>query len=121
MLISAPGRILLVNGDATVQRLRKIMLRQRGYKVEGARTLGEALNMLTVGEFALVMVDVGHNAAEALEFCEQIKATNPAQKLALIANHTLYLPSEACPDEVLSKQDGPEQFLSSVDQMIQRV
>jgi CheY-like chemotaxis protein len=112
--------ILLVNGDPTLQGLRRLMLRQRGYHVESVHTLDEALSLLAAAGYSLVMVDAGYDPTEAIEFCEQVKKLNPAQKVALLANHTLYLPSQACPDEVLSKQDGPEQFLTSVDQLIQQ-
>jgi DNA-binding NtrC family response regulator len=107
--------ILLVDGDETLQGLRTLMLRLRGYRVEHVGSLEAGREAADRGEFQLVIVDVQQFHAKSLDFCEELKAAHPGLKVAFLANHTLYLPPQSCPDEVISRQDGPEQFLAQVD------
>jgi DNA-binding response OmpR family regulator len=110
--------ILLVDGDETLQSLRTLMLRLRGYRVERVATLQDARRRTTETHFGLVLVDVAKFPDAGLPFCEEVKAMRPGIKVAFLANHTLYLPADACPDDVIARQDGPEQFLSRVDELV---
>jgi DNA-binding response OmpR family regulator len=110
--------ILLVDGDETLQGLRTLMLRLRGYRVERVATLQDARRRIAEQHFGLVLVDVAKFPDAGLPFCEEIKGTRPGIKVAFLANHTLYLPADSCPDDVIARQDGPEQFLSRVDELV---
>ena len=111
--------ILLVDGDETLQSLRTLMLRLRGYRVERVATLEAARIRTAEQAFGLVLIDVQRFPDVHLEFCEELKAARPGIKVAFLANHTLYLPPESCPDEVIARQDGPEQFLSQIDRLVE--
>jgi len=110
--------ILLVDGDETLQGLRTLMLRLRGYRVERAASLEAARERIAEQGFGLVLIDVQKFPEIHLDFCEELKAAQPGVKVAFLANHTLYLPPDSCPDEVISRQDGPEQFLTEVDKLV---
>jgi DNA-binding NtrC family response regulator len=110
--------ILLVDGDETLQGLRTLMLRLRGYRVERVATLDDARRSTAAQPFGLVLIDVQRFPGLGLEFCEEMKAAHPGIKVAFLANHTLYLPPQSCPDEVIARQDGPEQFLTQVDELV---
>ena len=113
-------RILLVDGDSTVQHLRALMLRMQGYDVDTASDLDAARTVIgTVPQYNLVIVDVGHFAGPGLEFCEEIKRRHPHQKVLMQVDGHLYLGRESCPDKVISKQDGPHHFVLEVQRMLE--
>jgi DNA-binding response OmpR family regulator len=115
------ARILLVNGDSTVQQLRALMLRMQGHNVDTAADLDAARAVVAsaVQQYNLVIVDVGHFAAPGLEFCEEIKKRYPRLKVLMQVDGHLYLGRETCPDKVVTKQDGPQHFVNEVEQMLQ--
>ena len=114
------ARILLVDGDSTVQHLRALMLRMQGYDVDTAADLDAARTVLAASDcYNLVIVDVGHFAAPGLEFCEEIKQRYPRQKVLMQVDGHLYLGRESCPDKVVSKQEGPQHFVLEVERMLQ--
>jgi len=114
-------RILLVDGDSTVQHLRALMLRMQGYDVDTAADLEAARTVIAAAtaHYNLVIVDVGHFADPGLEFCEEIKQRHPHQKVLMQVDGHLYLGRESCPDKVVSKQDGPQHFVYEVEQMLE--
>jgi DNA-binding response OmpR family regulator len=113
-------RILLVDGDSTVQHLRALMLRMQGYDVDTAADLDSARTMTAAAsQYHLIIVDVGHFADPGLEFCEEIKQRHPHQKVLMQVDGHLYLGRESCPDKVVSKQDGPQRFVHAVEQMLE--
>ena len=78
------SRILLVNGDNTVQHLRALMLRMEGHHVDTAADLHAARAVLAVArKYNLIIVDVGHFAGPGLDFCEEIKKKYSAQKVLM--------------------------------------
>jgi DNA-binding response OmpR family regulator len=113
------SRILLVNGDATVQHLRALILRMERYDVDTAVDLKAARDAATLSKYDLIIVDVGHFAQPGLDFCEEIKKRRPHQKVLMQADAHLYLERESCPDKIVTKQDGPHHFVSEVEQILQ--
>jgi len=113
------SRILLVNGDATVQHLRALMLRMKGHAVDTAVDLQAAHAAIALRRYDLIIVDVGYFAQPGLEFCEDIKKKRPHQKVLMQTDPHLFLERESCPDKIVSKQDGPHHFVHEVEQMLQ--
>ena len=116
---SAQNKILLVNGEVTLQYLRALMLRMKGYDVDSTTTLEEAKNKIAEDDYRLVIVDVGYFAEPGLLFCEEIKTKYPKIKVLLQSDNQLYLSPSSCPDKVVSKQDGPHSFISEVEAMLE--
>jgi DNA-binding NtrC family response regulator len=110
--------ILLVDGDETLQGLRTLMLRLRGYQVDRVSTLEQAARGVTEKHYHLVLIDVQRHPGAGLELCEELKTASPGLKVAFLADHTLYLPAQTCPDQVIARQDGPEHFLRQVDELL---
>jgi CheY-like chemotaxis protein len=94
------------------------MLRLRGYRVERVDSVEMARQRAARESFQLILIDVQQHPQVGLEFCEELKARHPGLKIAFLANHTLYLPQQTCPDRIIAQQDGPEQFLSQVDELL---
>ncbi len=113
-------RILLVNGENTVQHLRALMLRMEGYHVDTAADLHAARAVIAAArKYDLVIVDVGHFAAPGLAFCEEIKHKYAGMKVLMQVDGNLYIDRNTCPDEVVSKQEGPHHFVREVERMLQ--
>ena len=112
-------KILLVNGEATVQHLRVLMLRLRGYEVHTASTLAEAGTEIENEKYRLVIVDVGHFAEPGLAFCEEIKSKHPELKVLMQVDFHVYIDRNSCPDKVIEKQEGPEHFISEVEAILE--
>jgi len=113
------SRILLVDGDTTVQHLRALMLRMQGYNVDTAVGLEATRTVISAAPvYDLVIVDVGHFADPGLEFCEEIKQRHPHQKVLMQVDGHIYLGRENCPDKVVSKQEGPNHFVEEVERLL---
>ena len=113
------SRILLVDGDSTVQHLRALMLRMQGYNVDTAVDLEAARTVISAAPvYDLVIVDVGHFADPGLEFCEEIKQRHPHQKVLMQVDGHIYLGRESCPDKVVSKQEGTNHFVEEVERLL---
>jgi DNA-binding NtrC family response regulator len=113
-------RILLVNGYTTVQHLRALMLRMEGYSVDTAADLDSARAVLATSHgYDLLIVDVGHFAEQGLAFCEEIKRTHPELKLLMQVDGHLFFNRESCPDQVVSKQEGPKHFVDEVERLLE--
>ena len=112
------SKILLVNGEATVQHLRALMLRMKGHEVHTIATLQEAEAELENRHYDLVIVDVGHFADPGLEFCERMKDKYPDLKVLMQVDFHLFMNRNTCPDKVISKQEGPQHFLDEVEAAI---
>ena len=117
-LKSARTRILLVQGDATVQHLRALMLRMKGYDVETARNLQEARAKLSGRKYHLAIVDVGHFAGPGLEFCEEMKQQHRGLKVLMQAEDGVFPLTNSCADRVVRKQEGPHHFVQEVERLM---
>src|SRR5689334_12979865 len=111
-------RILLVEGDATVQHLRALMLRMKGYDVDTAGDLDDARIKLTEGKYHLAIVDVGHFAAPGLKFCEEMKQLHHGLKVLMQAEDGVFPLAHNCPDRVVPKQEGPLRFVTEVERVL---
>src|SRR5258706_7953386 len=92
-------RILIVEDDQTFRETVCEVLRDEGYKVKGARSLGKATKRLSKHDFDLVFTDFNlgdHNGFEVLQVANQ---KPPNAKIVLMS-------SQADPDVVQQALDG---------------
>jgi DNA-binding NtrC family response regulator len=96
------------------------MLRMQGYNVDSAADLRAARAVIMAArKYDLVIVDVGYFAEPGLAFCEEMKQKYPELKVLMQADGNLHLDGSTCPDEVVSKQEGPQHFVREVERMLQ--
>jgi len=109
-----------VNGENTVQHLRALMLRMQGHSVDTAADLRAARAVIMAARrYDLVIVDVGYFAQPGIEFCEEMKQSYPDLKVLMQADGNHSVDRTSCPDEVVSKQDGPQHFVREVERMLE--
>ncbi len=106
-------RIILVQNDAYLVSTRKALLEQQGYEVQAVHTVGAARAACQNMDCDLVIVDSEEDYRSAIELCEEIKAADPSVSVAVITWHESKLDSE-CPDEVIPRVRGPQEFLNKV-------
>lgn len=107
-------KILLVDDDPLIQHLRAEILRKVGYAVEPANTLEEARKRWRPNTYSLIVVDFRRDVQRGMEFCEEIKQRFSRQLVAFLTPQTAYIPRNSCPDDVIPKEEGPEEFVQRV-------
>lgn len=94
-------RILVVGRDPLLRRLRAEVLKTRGYAVYPASNYDDALTRCKPGSYDAVLVSGEEDKDAALEFCEKVRQFNPQQVVLVIVRPHVYLPADACPDDVV--------------------
>lgn len=114
----AKKRVLLVDDEPQMLRLRKEILQRQGHEVETARTLDEARAAWQPAKYSLIVVDLRRQPEEALAFCEELKRQYPDQLVAFLTAPMVYVPRSACPDDVIPKEEGPQEFVERVQALL---
>lgn len=86
--------------------------------MDTASNLEEARNLISTYQYQLVIVDVGHFADPGLQFCEELKQKYPNQKFLMQVDYHLFMHGNTCPDKVISREEGPQHFVSEVAKML---
>jgi len=111
--------ILHVSSRELIQKLRDDILRLQGFEVESTLSLPQALEMVVMKKYDLVLVDVeGENRIESAELlCNEIKKLIPDQHVAYVCNHRISLDSD-CPDEIIRAEFNPEFLIRSLNEIL---
>jgi two-component system KDP operon response regulator KdpE len=67
------GRVLVVDDDPQIRRVMRVALTRQGYEVDDAKTGEEALDLLRVPRFDLVLLDMNMPGMSGLETCSLIR------------------------------------------------
>ena len=122
--MSARGRILLVDDEASIQRAVAPLLRSRGYDVEVAGTGVEALRVVSDRTPDLIVLDLGLPDIEGTEVCRRIRETLQTPIIVLSARGAEADKVNALDlgaDDYVTKPFGPEELLARVRVALRRV
>lgn len=72
--MDARRRILFVDDASDTRDLVEFSLEQDGFKVVGAQTADEGLNLARANSFALILLDIGLPDKDGIELCREIRA-----------------------------------------------
>jgi len=111
-------KILIIDPDARLAETRCLILQSHGYHAECITNSHAVLQSWIPRMYDLVLVDVQHNADHALSFCNELKEKDQRQLVALISDHHVWIPPHPCPDEVISRSEGPERFVQKVKDLL---
>jgi CheY-like chemotaxis protein len=109
-----PEKILVVDDEADVRNLTKMMLEGAGYEVVQAANGDEALAMVATEAPDLVLLDVVMPGKSGFEVCKALKASEKTKGIPVIVFTVLgrevdfRLSMESGADEFLSKPLKPE-------------
>jgi DNA-binding response OmpR family regulator len=121
--VTASGRVLLVEDDATVAEVLVAYLERDGYEVrwedDGARGLAAALG----DEPDLVVLDLMLPSLDGLEVCRRLRATAPVPVIMLTARgdeEDRIVGLELGADDYLAKPVSPRELVARVRAVLRR-
>jgi len=101
--------VLIIDGNQAMQNLRAHVLRSRGVHAHTAKSVAEAALLWVPDFFDLILLDVRQRSKEAVEFWRTIRRQHPGQRISFLVGPPTYL-SPACVDEVIARDNGPEDW-----------
>lgn len=117
-------RILLVEDDQRIADFVRRGLQAEGYQVELAASGRQALNFAAVGEFQLMILDLGLPDIDGQQVCERMRAQGvPVPVLMLTARATLQdkvTGLRAGADDYLTKPFAFEELLARIEALLRR-
>jgi DNA-binding response OmpR family regulator len=107
--------ILHLSSRETILQLRDQILKLHGFEVESTLSLEHALQLATVREYDLVIIDVEGDGRipSAEKLCQDIKDLSPRQEIVFICNYLVSIESD-CPDEVIHSQFNPTAMMEGI-------
>jgi CheY-like chemotaxis protein len=107
-----PARILLVDGNISLRKLRAEILTREGYRVYPATNWENAIPRCRPGAFDLVLINAKDDETSALEFCTEVRRLNPKQLIIMLTQPYAFIPPGSCANEVV--RDGPRELVAQV-------
>lgn len=80
----SPARLLIVDDDVDIVKLVSIAMRSRGYLVEGATSLEEAMTAISAGTYDVVLTDKNLKGATGLELIDALVLRAPTTAIVLM-------------------------------------
>ncbi len=118
------GKILVVDDEAQIRRVVRTTLASNGYEVSEAKNGNEALGLLCVNEYDLVLLDVNMPGKSGLETCREIRATgsHPAIIMATVRDSEADKVEalDAGADGYVTKPFGISELLARVRAVLRR-
>lgn len=112
-------RILVVDDDDAIRALLQTVLRRRGFRVESARNGVEALELMTAGAYALVVLDLmmpRMSGYELLDHLSRLSIMSRPRVLVLTAGmDTRLIPADFITDLVIGTVHKPFDIEMLVD------
>lgn len=78
-------RILCAESNRDVSDLIALLLREKGYEVETARTAAECLKLAATDRFDLYVLNDSYIDADSLELCRELRDIDPATPVLLFS------------------------------------
>lgn len=79
-----PARLLVVDDDADIVKLVSHAMRARGFLVEGATTLPEALKLIETTTYDVVLTDKNLKGSTGLELIDVLTLRSPSTAIVLM-------------------------------------
>lgn len=93
-------KILLVSANGPRRNLRGNVLRRHGFEVTCAAHIADARLLWHPAAYNLVLLDTKHDVAGAIEFCREMRETEPGQLIAFLVGKPEYLASSPGAEEL---------------------
>ena len=112
--------ILCVDDEELPRKLRALVLQKQGYEVIAVASGQEALNILAVRHFDLVLTDQMMPGMAGTQLTKHIKSTTPQMPVIIISGVGDLPPDVACADRFISKIEGPVALFRYVIEVLER-
>ena len=121
------GSILIMDDDAAVSRTLSLILTRAGYKVSTVTSGRKGLEMLTTGEFDLVLTDIIMPELDGIEAIRRIRADHPGLRIIAMSGggqidkaDFLHMAEVLGADRVLEKPVRSERLLELVKDVMEK-
>jgi CheY-like chemotaxis protein len=104
-------RILLVDASTRKRDLRSEVMRKLEIDVDCAADIGEARCWWKADFYDLVLIDMEKGRGHRDEFCDYVRGTAPAQRMAFLVGEPDYLAGSPRDDQQLTDQNVAGQFV----------
>lgn len=113
--IPAKASILHVCTRDVLRPIRDQILRVAGYRVDSSETHEDALGKVRDSRHDLVLIDIDsqHHVHAAEELCQEVKTSDPNQRVAFVCNWRVAILND-CPDDIVRSEFDPVAFLTGV-------
>jgi hypothetical protein len=109
--------VLIIDGNEAMQKVRARVLRSHGVHVHTAKSVAEAALLWVPDFFDLVLLDVRQRSKEAVEVLANDSAT-ASTSADQFPGWTPNLLSPTCADEVIARDEVPEDRVQGQDSCI---
>lgn len=109
-------RILVVEPDERLRKIRASVLATAGYSVHRANSAEEAVLRCIPGAYHVVLLR-GATERETAQLCESIRESNPDQLIFTITHDPVAFGFRDCPTRVFSAFD-PGELLDAINQTL---
>lgn len=111
-----PKVLLADTGLEGPRKIRIAAFKEIGFTVFPALNLQQARSRCKPGRFDLIVAAAGEDSEAARQWCDEIQARDPQQRLILIASHELSLPdcSYVVPDDMDRLREKVESLFPNV-------
>jgi CheY-like chemotaxis protein len=112
--------ILCVDDEELPRKLRALVLQKQGYEVIAVASGQEALNILAVRHFDLVLTDQMMPGMAGTQLTKHIKSTKPQMPVIIISGVNDLPPDVAYADRFISKIEGPLALFRCVAEVLEK-
>ena len=110
--------ILAVDDESSGLYFRKLILEHAGHTVLSSTGVEEALSLFHANPIDLVVTDHLLGRQTGNDMAQEMKRTKPGVPIILLSGTSTIPESLVHADAFLSKTEGPEQLLETVDQLL---
>jgi DNA-binding NtrC family response regulator len=120
-----PSRMLVVDDETQIRKVLVRVLQKNDYQVSSAATGEEALDLISTGEFELVLTDVSLPGISGKEVLQEVKKRSPTTAVIMMAGYGSLETAIQCiklgAEDFLEKPFDTEHLLQMVRQALDRV
>ncbi|MFA5928349.1 MAG: ATP-binding protein, partial [Candidatus Margulisiibacteriota bacterium] len=114
------AKILIVDDEEMLRDVGQSMLKLIGHQADSAASADEAMHMIRNKQYDLVITDIGMPRKNGWALAKEIKALNPAQKIAVLSGEGAAYSDEDKKDKgvdfIVSKPCGMKEFRELVQE-----
>lgn len=116
-------RILVVENDANILDLIKLVLIEEGYQVLGVTSEQNIFEQILSFSPDAILLDIVRPTLEGTELCRQIKAAEGTSHIPVIVLSThpqIQKVKEVCADEIVEKPFDIDGLLATLDEQLEK-
>lgn len=126
VILPDQGKILVVDSDHEMTELMRVNFRREGFEIVGCDNADD-LYSLDLGDYRIMVIDLGINDGDGLNIIEQVKQTESVASLPIIATSGNLSPTQiitalnAGADDYLLKPYSLRELMARIRSVLRRL